>query len=155
MPTTSCHHDLDLIPTLAENYSGKFLLGDRRHGFILTIARTHLDHFCGYVTVPADSLPAKLATLPVLQSLIDFEDYLSPHGGLTYSRPEGPDGAQGYTFGFDCAHYGDSTNPGNPGYRDYSYVHANCILLAEQLHDLPSIVRTRVRQINHLLSPYL
>lgn len=59
----------------------------------LNILGTHL---CGYVTFP--KLPLKE---PGYDHLCDVD----VHGGVTYAQ-QNEDGS--YTYGFDCAHFGDS-----------------------------------------------
>ena len=117
------------------------------HNLTYTVIKQDLGHLCGYVTVPTSHLAYRISTLSVLSGFIDFETYLQPHGGLTYNSPE-TDAVgfynNGWTFGFDCAHADDSNNPDDPGYRNLEYVKANCIIMAEQLKDLPAICQNKL-----------
>jgi hypothetical protein len=85
-------------------------------------------HHCGYVSVPS-SHP--------LYGKGYYAPDVSVHGGLTYAEPTSQllPGADGWDFGFDCAHSGDQTKlwPVHGVFRDQAYVEAECRSLADQL----------------------
>lgn len=73
-----------------------------KDGLIFTIKRhPKLTHYCGYVTFPKQPLYSS-----VCDSILDFAPV---HGGITYSDIDAKTGAA--TYGFDCGHWGDDTNP--------------------------------------------
>ena len=71
------------------------------------------EHRCGYVTFPTE-----------IANTIDMYD-LDVHGGITWSE-DNEDGTS--TWGFDCAHYGDSIKQW-----DFNAVKAEVLNLVRQL----------------------
>lgn len=95
-----------------------------------------LGHLCGYVAVPEHHHlhGARLG---------QTEDHLEVHGGVTFADWR-DDMAEGdvWAIGFDCAHSGD-TVPGlvargltSGVYRDFRYVEAEVVHLAQQLAEI-------------------
>lgn len=142
------------------------------HGLDYVVLALDMGHRCGYVRVPdghpwhgldyaggADGRRMPMTTgrfsIPVpdhdSEDYIPYEDQIQAkvrvHGGVTYAgEAPHPDCAQGWWFGFACAHHFDATDPSivddahrrfvalPPGeIRIAAYVAAECESLAEQL----------------------
>jgi hypothetical protein len=122
-------------PTAPYEWSGT------RGGYAVHVRTNYQGARCGYVTVPAGH-PAHGKGYDD-----DLLGNVSVHGGLTYAEPE-EDG--GWTFGFDCSHYGDAGHPewenGNTyrrifdggEYRSLDYVQGEIESLARALLALAS-----------------
>lgn len=83
------------------------------------ISRAPVGHYCGYVQFPK----------PLLQEegYYGIVQYVPVHGGITLMT-HNPDGS--VTYGFDCAHSGDDTDP---NLRDLSWLHNECEKMAQCL----------------------
>lgn len=96
-------------------------------GYACRIERC-VGHLNGYVTIPATHPDVVLGT--------DFAGVVRMHGGVTWQESI----ADGVEIGFDTGHAGDlypripaeSRPPGK--YRDWAYVVAETVQLAQQLH---------------------
>lgn len=126
-------------------------------GYIMTVVLTELGHYCGYVTVPNTHIACVIEATAIFSGFFPTTDYLHVHGGITYSRAErGPNSKLvGWTFGFDCAHTGDSNDPASPLYKDFSFARANCVILRQSLKEIPREVKHRLNHLNYHLHKHL
>lgn len=72
-------------------------------------------HFCGYVTFPER---------PLQHSGYWEYQNIDVHGGITYAKEKND---SSYTYGFDCAHWGDENNPNT---RDLDWLQNECRRMA-------------------------
>ena len=72
-------------------------------------------HWCGYVRFPTRPL--------IEQGYSGIATYVPVHGGITFARQEG----ETMTYGFDCMHSGDETNP---KLQDQNWLRAECERMA-------------------------
>jgi hypothetical protein len=110
----------------------------------LILRNPEMGNLCGYVGVPPDH-PAWGHDYSGEDEVGDCLDHARVHGGLTYAgvRPDSVEDGL-WWYGFDCAHYGDSTGFSAPVaavmkgllvgvYRDVTYVMDECADLAKFL----------------------
>lgn len=90
-----------------------------------SIATYHLKKLSSWVT--AGFYYCGYCTLPFNKSTHDIEDKVYVHGGITFKQ-RNPDGT--WTFGFDCAHYGDEHHP---ELQDENWLKEECENMARQL----------------------
>ncbi len=124
--------------------------GDERdfeaHGLKCAMRRGPVGQWCGYVGIPEGH--------PLFGEDCDAVS-VDVHGGLTYADDNLPSSwklkigrkslyvADGWWFGFDCAHAGDlmpeyrAMHPHGYVYRDAAYVEHECRNLARQLAEWP------------------
>ena len=95
----------------------------KENGLDCVIRENHFGYLCGYIFIPEDH-PERNSEL----------ENIDVHGGITYKDVElfnVINSGKGIWIGFDCAHYGDSSNPElrssiidfpNSTYKDIAYV---------------------------------